>query len=143
MKNTITFTTAKGNIFLYSPFRKQFLLIHPLIRHLYQMEKSGVHLPGYIDQVRSDGKTEIKGFDTFSYDEVRQQYSKYRFLQKQHFLAPVNRPNLGGILSPARIEENIGKLQQVILETTEECNSPAPIARTANFTSTRNAAGKK
>jgi uncharacterized protein len=122
MKNTITFTTAKGNIFLYSPFRKQFLLIHPLIRHLYQMEKSGVHLPGYIDQVRSDGKTEIKGFDTFSYDEVRQQYSKYRFLQKQHFLAPVNRPNLGGILSPARIEENIGKLQQVILETTEECN---------------------
>jgi len=122
MKNTVTFTTDKGNIFLYSPFRKQFLLCHPLIRYFFQLEKKGVNLPDHLNQIHTKGKLDLKDFGVFTYEDVQYQYSKYRFLQKHDFFTPVQRVNLGGILSPSRIEENIGKLQQVIFETTEEFN---------------------
>jgi len=122
MKNTVTFTTDKGNIFLYSPFRKQFLLCHPLTRHFFDLEKKGANLPDYLNQIRIKGKLDLKSFGVFAYEEVHYHYSKYRFLQKHDFFTPVKRVNLGGILSPSKIEENIGKLQQVIFETTEECN---------------------
>jgi len=122
MKNTVTFTTDKGNIFLYSPYRKQFLLCHPLIRHLFLLDKKGTHLPDYLNQIRLKGKLELRDYGIFKYEEVRYQFSKYHFLQKNNFFTPVKRINLGGILAPIRIEENIGNLQQVIFETTEECN---------------------
>jgi len=122
MKNTVTFTTEKGNIFLYSPFRNQFLLCHPLIRHFFQLEKKGMNLSDHLNQIRLKGKLELKDFGVFKFEEVRYQLSKYHFLQKNDFFTPVKHLNLGGILSPNRIEENMSKLQQIIFETTEECN---------------------
>lgn len=120
MKNTVTFTTDKGNIFLYSPFRKQFLLCHPLTRHFFQLEKKGTNLPDHLNQIRLKGKLELRNFGIFTYDEVRYQYSKYRFLQKNEYFTPVDRPDLEGTLVPERIEESFSKLQRVIFETSEE-----------------------
>jgi len=122
MKNTVTFTTDKGNIFLYSPFRNKFLLCHPLIRHFFQLEKKGTNLSDYLYQIRLKGKLELRNFGAFKFEEVRYQLSKYYFLRKNDFFTPVRRFNLEGIITPNRIEENLSSLQQIIFETTEECN---------------------
>ena len=122
MKKTVSFSTKNGNSFIYSPFRNQLLLCHPLIRHLFELETSGTNLKNYIDFLPASQALVTSQLYRFSYDELVYQWGKYRFLKRNHFFKTPRPINLNGRLSPSRVAGDLRKIQQVIFETTEECN---------------------
>ncbi|MEI7527272.1 MAG: radical SAM protein, partial [Mariniphaga sp.] len=122
MKKPVSFTTNNGNSFLYSPFRNQLLLSHPIIRHLFDLDGSGTNLKNYIESYRSGQPFYTPEKYQFTFEELEYQWKKYRFLKKNHFFKSPRPINLNGHLSASRVEKDLKKIQQVIFETTEECN---------------------
>jgi len=122
MKKAVIFKTSKGNLFLYSPFRNQFLLCHPLIGHLFELNESGTDLKQYVHTFQPGQEIEIPEYGPFPYNELIYQWNKFRFLKKNRFFQIPRNINLNGRLLPSRVSKNISRIQQVIFETTEDCN---------------------
>jgi uncharacterized protein len=122
MKNTISFSTGNGNVYLYSPFRNQLLLCHPLIPLFYQADKESAALNQLIASNTKNKKFSFNGSATYPASEARIQLSRYRFLKKHGYFKPVESINLDGRLTPTKINENLSTIKQVIFETTEDCN---------------------
>ena len=122
MKKAVCFNTSKGNKYLYSPFKNQVLLCHPLIGHLFELDASGVNLKQHVTAFKVSRIYELPEYGSFPYKELVYQLNKYRFLKRNHFFQIPAKINLNGRLHPSRIAQNISRIQQVIFETTEDCN---------------------
>jgi uncharacterized protein len=122
MIRPVIFATEKGNHYLYSPSRNQFTLSHPLVNHFYSLEQDSADIKSFLKNARNLGRFTLDGFGTFSYPELISHYRKYNFLKKQGFFKSRKRLNLEGGISPADIEDNIGRIKQLIFEVTEDCN---------------------
>lgn len=122
MKQTLSFRTLKGNSYLYSPARNQFILCHPLIRHLFELERDGGDSNAWMDSIHEKKSITITPYGTFPFIEIHYQWKKYRFLKHHHFFDTTRKINLTGRLLPSLIRENITSIRQVIFETTEDCN---------------------
>ncbi|MEI7980265.1 MAG: radical SAM peptide maturase [Bacteroidota bacterium] len=122
MKKALIFKTHKGNHYLYSPARNHFILCHPLIHHLYELEKVGVDSKGWMDSMDTESTITLASHVTFRFPEIRRQWKKFRFLKRHHFFDTPGKINLNGQLLPSRVKENISTIRQVIFETTEDCN---------------------
>lgn len=122
MKNTISFTTSKGNVYLYSPFRNQILLIHPLISIFHQADKDSADLSLLLGANTKHKEITLGESGLYPAREARAQLSKYRFLKKHGYFRPVQTVNLNGRLTPIKVEENLSQIKQIIFETTEDCN---------------------
>ncbi len=122
MKQAVFFNTLNGHSFLYSPFRNQVLLCHPVISRLHDLEVSGINLSEFIQTSKNDGNPVI--FENFqvSHAELVVHWKKYRFLKQHDFFKVPRQVNLNGRLQPSRVETDLTRVQQVIFETTEECN---------------------
>ena len=143
MKRTVSFRTSNGNIFLYSPFKKQFLLCHPIIRHLFELECSGSDVGAFIDSLRPAGVLDIPDYGRFSYQELSYQWKKYCFLKKHHFFHSPKKRNLNGRMNPSRVTENLATINQVIFETTEECNLSCTYCTYSKFYSNKDRQRRK
>lgn len=122
MIRPVIFATEQGNQYLYSPSRNQISLSHPLVNHFYSLEQNSDGIKEFLQEARKLGRFTLEGAGTFSYSEVISHHRKYSFLKKQGFYKPRKRLNLEGGLSPADIEDNIGRIKQLIFEVTEDCN---------------------
>ncbi|MBL7138002.1 MAG: radical SAM peptide maturase [Bacteroidales bacterium] len=122
MKNAVFFTSGKGNRYLYSPYRNQLRLCHPLIHHLFSLEKKGANLSRWITAIRKNGEIAIPGVGTFSLSEVSYQLEKYRFLKRNGFVKPDRDMNIEGRLKVSDVKKNITSVKQIIFEVTEDCN---------------------
>jgi len=122
MKHAITFSTSNGNLFLYSPFRNQFLLCHPLIRYFHQFDPKDSDFRNFQKKLSGKKSLSIPPYGEFPVSEIKYQLRKYRMLKKYDFFKPVSASNLRGKLYPDLIRENLGKVRQIIFETTESCN---------------------
>jgi uncharacterized protein len=122
MKKAVSFKTSKGNLFLYSPFRNQVLLCHPLLWHLFELNAAGTDLKQYVGSFKSSREIVIPEYGRFTYNELVYQLNKFRFLKRNRFFQTPRNVNLNGRLLPSRVAKNITKIQQVIFETTEDCN---------------------
>ena len=122
MKNAIFFTSDKGNHYLYSPYRNQLRLCHPLISHLFQLDKKLQNLNQWLVGVRKMGIVSIDDIGSFSYDEATYQLGKYKFLKKHGFLKPSKPFNIDGRLNAVDVKQNIASVKQIIFEITEDCN---------------------
>ncbi|MEI7661259.1 MAG: radical SAM peptide maturase [Bacteroidota bacterium] len=122
MKKPVSFSTSSGHSFLYSPFRNKILLCHPAIIHLYELDIAGVDLKQYIDLIKTGQQSiHLKEYKLTS-DELLYQWKKYRFLKRKRFFKIPKPINLEGRLASSHIAGNLTGIQQVIFETTEECN---------------------
>ncbi|NQV03722.1 MAG: radical SAM peptide maturase [Bacteroidia bacterium] len=122
MINAVFFTSSKGNHYLYSPYRNQLRLCHPLVSYLFSLEKKGANLAQWVSAVRKKGSITIKSVGTFSSSEVIYQHEKYRFLKRNGFLKPSRNINIEGRLKASDVKKNIASVKQVIFEVTEDCN---------------------
>ena len=122
MKNAVFFTSGKGNQYLYSPYRNQLRLCHPLIIHLFSLEQKGTKLSRWLSAIRKSGSVTIQDVGTFSSSEVAYQLDKYRFLKRNGFLKPSRNINIEGRLKGSDVKKNISTVRQVIFEVTEDCN---------------------
>ena len=122
MKKAVNFKTSQGNLYLYSPFRNQLLLCHPLVQYLFELNVNGADLKQHVSLLKSSGKIVIPQYGSFSHKELLYQLKKFNFLKKHHFFKTPKSINLNGRLLPSRVEKNITMIQQVIFETTEDCN---------------------
>lgn len=122
MKNAVFFTSGKGNRYLYSPYRNQLQLCHPITGHLFSLEKKGVNLSRWVASVRTAGTLSLNGSGTFSYAEVKYQLEKYRFLKRNDVLKPARDINIDGRLKPSEVAKNLTTVKQLIFEVTEDCN---------------------
>jgi len=122
MKNAVFFTSGKSNRYLYSPYRKQLRLCHPLIPYLFKLGKNGTNLTQWFSSIQQKGELSINGAGVFTSDEVGYQLRKYRFLKKHGFLKPAKTINLQGRLKPSDVRKNISSVKQIIFEVTEDCN---------------------
>lgn len=143
MKKTLSFKTSNGNVYIYSPFRNQILLVHPLIPLFYNAEVNGKKVDVIFYSI-SQGDT-ILGIDTktVTLKEIKQQLLNYRFLKRHGFFRPINQINLDGRLTPAKIEENLSNIQQIIFETTESCNLDCTYCIYSKFYSNQQRGTKK
>ena len=121
MKKTLTFKTLRGNNYLYSPAKNQFLLCHPIIPFLFLFERNGGDIDAWISSVQKN-IIDLPPYGLFPLTEIRHQRKKYRFLKKHHYFDSPPEINLNSKLSPERIIDNITTIKQVIFETTEDCN---------------------
>lgn len=122
MRNTLSFTTIHGNVYLYSPFRNQVLLCHPLVPLFFNAEKQGIN-PSVLLKTSTKGRfftTNDAG--TFPIHDARIQLARYKFLKRHGYFRPVKPVNLEGRLSPTKVEDNLSTIQQIIFESTEACN---------------------
>ena len=122
MKNTLFFTTDKGNLYLFSPYRNHFRLTHPLIQYFFEQESSGKPLPGWFFSGDPDEEISIPETGSFSRSKIRYQHRKYRFLKKHHYFKPLQMVNLDGRISTTDVKGNIASVKQIIFEVTEDCN---------------------
>lgn len=123
MKKTVTFSTSKGNVYLYSPFRNQILLCHPVIPILYNEDSEGTNLEEFLKSHTTTGKSvTIINSVRYPSNEARAQLARYRFLKKHNYFRNADSLNLEGKLTALKINENLSKIKQVIFETTEDCN---------------------
>jgi uncharacterized protein len=122
MKNAVFFTSGKGNNYLYSPYRNQLQVCHPIIPHLFALEKKGIKLNRWISSIRKEGFLKLNDSDTFSYPEVKYQLEKYHFLKRNDFLKPLKDINIEGRLKVSDVKKNITSVKQIIFEVTEDCN---------------------
>jgi len=122
MKNAVFFTSGKGNRYLYSPYKNQLSLCHPLTSHFFSLEKKGINLHRWHSSVRKNGSLSMDGIGTFSSSEVSYQLEKYRFLKKSGFFKPAKTINIDGRLKISDVKKNITSVKQIIFEVTEDCN---------------------
>jgi uncharacterized protein len=122
IKNALTFSTIKGNRYLYSQSKNQLMLCHPLVQHFFLLEKQGKSPEKFIKSISGNINLMVGDNLSFSKSECLYQYEKYRFLKKNGYLKPEKQVSLDGILSASRITENLSAIKQVIFETTEDCN---------------------
>lgn len=122
MKNAVFFTTGKGNRYLYSSYRNQFLLCHPLISYFYSIEKTGISLSSWLTDVRKNGSVAIDEVGSFSSGEAGYQLEKYRFLKRNNYFKPAKPINIKGRLKASDVKKNITSVKQIIFEVTEDCN---------------------
>jgi len=122
MKNAVFFTSGKGNRYLYSPYRNQFLLCHPLITYLFSLEKKGANLSRWFSAVQKNGSVTIDGVGSFSSNEAEYQLKKYRFLKRNMYFKPAKPINIEGRLKVSDVKKNIASVKQIIFEVTEDCN---------------------
>lgn len=118
MRQALFFTASSGNTYLYSPFRNQVLISHPLLQFFQQSDQN----QEFSSETEMKKPLHAPGFANFSSAEVKYQLKKYRFLKKHGYFRQVPGINLHGKLYPGIIEENLGNLKQVIFEVTEACN---------------------
>lgn len=122
MIRPVTFTTEKGNRYLYSPGRKQILLTHPLTDFFFTSEQNGTDLKDLLSEVHKHSRFTLEGVGDFSQEEFQQALNKYLFLKGKGFFKPKRRINLNGTLSSKDIKDNISRIRQLIFEVTEDCN---------------------
>ncbi|MFC2101891.1 radical SAM peptide maturase [Bacteroidota bacterium] len=122
MKNAIFFTSGKGNCYLYSPYRNQLRLCHPLITHFHNLDQQGVILRHWLSSFRKTQQIVLEGMGRFTYSEASYQLKKYRFLKKHGFLKPAKRIHIDYRLKNSDIKKNIASVKQIIFEVTEDCN---------------------
>ena len=123
MIRPVVFTSERRNVYLYSPFRNQITLLHPLVRYMYNVDQEeGEKLSSLAEETRKKGFFTLEGFGDFTVEEFLHHHKKYLFLKGKGFFRPRKRINLEGRLSPADIKENITGIKQLIFEVTEDCN---------------------
>lgn len=122
MKNTISFTTSKGNVYIYSPFRNQVLLCHPLIPLFLKVDRDSANLNNFLRTNFKNKEFSFGASGPYPVQEARIQLSRYRFLKRHGYFKPVRSVNLDGRLTPMKIDDNLSKIKQIIFETTEDCN---------------------
>lgn len=122
MKNAVFFKSGKGNSYLYSPYRNQLLLCHPLIEHLFSLDKKKSNLSHWLLSVRQNGSFTLDGIVFFPYNEAVYQLKKYHFLKRNGFFKPARTINIDGRLKVSDVRKNISSVKQVIFEVTEDCN---------------------
>jgi len=122
MKRSLFFTSGKGNSYLYSPYRKQILATHPLLKHFHQLDQQQINFDQWISSNSQDDSVTIPEIGTFPLQEVQYQKRKYRFLKKNGFFRPEKKLSLDGRLLKADIRKNIASVKQIIFEVTEDCN---------------------
>lgn len=116
------FHSQKRNQYIYSPFRNQILISHPLIAFFYKFDHKGGNLAGLATKTKTSGIFHLEGYGDFPYSEFNHQYRKFLFLQKNGFFHSKARINLDGVISPADIQSNMEHIRQLIFEITEDCN---------------------
>lgn len=122
MKNTISFTTSSGNVYLYSPFRNQVLLCHPLIPLFFNADLEGITPSVFLKNHLKGNSFTTDDSGTFSAHDARIQFARYRFLKRHGYFRSVKPVNLEGRLVPSKVDENLSSIQQIIFESTEACN---------------------
>ncbi|MBN2173825.1 MAG: radical SAM peptide maturase [Bacteroidales bacterium] len=122
MKQAVFFTTAKGNHYFYSPFRKQFILCHPLIDFFYHLEQKKISVVTWMQSLDPTLPLTLDNGLSFTPDSIHDQVIKYKFYKRSGYFKSVNSLNFNGKILPSTIEKNIGSIQQVIFEVTESCN---------------------
>jgi uncharacterized protein len=122
MIRPVIFHTKNGNQYLYSPVRNQITLSHPLLNHLYALDKEPGDLETLCTKVKQQGGYSLEGYSRFTYSEFLDLFRKYQFLKKKGFYKPRKRLNLEGGITPAIIDDNIQRIKQLIFEVTEDCN---------------------
>lgn len=122
MKKPVRFITSLGNSYLYSSYRNQFLLLHPLLQYFFDLEFSGSNLKSYLDSLDPSKNLSIAGIGDFTKEETRYQLKKYRFLKRHRYFATPVQNKLTGKLASSKVTDNLTTIKQVIFETTEDCN---------------------
>jgi uncharacterized protein len=122
MKNPVFFETLNRNHYLYSPYRNQLRLCHPLIPWFHTLEPGKNGIQQWLQEAKQAGSASIPGAGSFSWHEIEYQFSKYRFLRKHGFFKPARMINLKGRLKPSDIRDNLAHVKQIIFEVTEDCN---------------------
>ncbi|TSA29167.1 MAG: radical SAM peptide maturase [Bacteroidetes bacterium] len=122
MKNAVFFTSGKGNRYLYSPYRNQFRLCHPLIPYLFSLKQKGTDLRKWHSGLLKKGSVTVQGVGSFPASEATYQLEKYNYLKRNGFLKPARTINIEGRLKVSDIRKNISTVKQIIFEVTEDCN---------------------
>ncbi|MCL2290291.1 MAG: radical SAM peptide maturase [Bacteroidetes bacterium] len=115
--NYIIFKT-KDNYYLYSEYKNQILLLHPLMYYLLLLNKKGINLEEWISTVVSD--ISIDNIGTFSQEEVIYQYHKLIFLKANKFFENVSHKLLK--YTAKYVKQFVANTRNVSFEVTDNCN---------------------
>jgi len=122
MKKPLFFTTNNGHTYYYSPFCNQISLCHPLIRHFFELECAGTNLKTHFSTLLENQPPFELDNISYPYRELDYQLKKFHFLKRNRLFRIPKDISLNGKLLPSRVTSDLTKVQQVIFETTEECN---------------------
>ncbi|MCK9219397.1 MAG: radical SAM peptide maturase [Bacteroidales bacterium] len=122
MKKPVRFNTSMGNCYLYSAYRNQFLLLHPLLQYYFDLESSGVNLKSYISALDPPKTISIDRIGDFQFEEIQYQWKKYCLLKRNRYFDTPPQTKLTGRLRASKVTNNLTSIKQVIFEVTEDCN---------------------
>ncbi len=122
MKHAVIFQTVNDNHYLYSPFRNQIIICHPLIPILFEIDGKNHGLKNFPNRLTIKQKGNIPELGSYKISEIKTQLKKFYFLKKHGYFKPVQTKNLQGKIHPGLVEDNLGKVRQIIFEITENCN---------------------
>ncbi|MEI6683044.1 MAG: radical SAM peptide maturase [Bacteroidota bacterium] len=122
MKKPVFFTTHNGNSYCYSPFCNQLSLCHPLLRYFFELDSAGTDLKIHTGSFRKTQRPLVLDKISYPSREVDYQLKKYLFLKRNRLFKIPKEISLNGKLLPSRVAGDLSRIQQVIFETTEECN---------------------
>jgi len=121
MESTTFFKSKSGKQYLYDNNNSMFLLVHPVIKYFYQLEKKGMNIEDIIDNLKEENN--IKDIGIYSRSEIEYYFFKYKFLKENNFFTLVKKhqrvlPNI----TPDSIRYYTANIKQILFEVTESCN---------------------
>ncbi|MFC2155445.1 radical SAM protein, partial [Acidobacteriota bacterium] len=122
MSQSFTFTTEKKNCYVYSPVMNRFLLVHPVLKFLIELENQGKNPQEWLNGLRGYSRV-IEGYGRVSKKKIRFYFKKYLLLQKNgYFKKPDIKQKISGRLTVGDVEPRLANLDHVVFETTDACN---------------------
>jgi uncharacterized protein len=114
-------TNWSFNKYLFSPQKKQFIVLHPILEFLINLNNSHVNIEEWIK--RAPEEVEVFEYGFFTKHDILRNYEKFKLLGEEGYFLAENRKNkLTGRLNPEIVQQTLANTKCVVFEVTERCN---------------------
>ena len=122
MNATVLMKTKSNANYFHSGKINQFLLIHPVLNFLLDLQEQGTNMVQWMKNLNSE-TLEIENYGTFSRHEIQYYYNKLLLLKLNGYFETVDfQKKISGRLRPITIKSNLANTLQVTYENTDSCN---------------------
>lgn len=122
MEPNILCKTKGENNYLYNFNMNQFMLIHPIFKHMLNLAKKGIDLEAWVDNLPADD-IKIDNHGPFTKEEIQYYYHKYLLFSVNNLFTGVKpEEKFDGRITVEQVSMILANVNSVVFEVTDACS---------------------